>query len=135
MMLVRDYMTAKVFTIRNDKKLIAVQEIMHWAHIRHIPVVDMENRIVGLISHRDVLHAAVSSVLTVSTPERRHHLGTIEIEAVMKKPVQTISPDAAVQQAAKQMRESKIGCLPVVADGKLAGIISEYDLLGIVEQL
>ncbi len=128
-------MTAKVFTIRADKKLIAVQEIMQWARIRHIPVVDSENRIVGMISHRDLLHAAISSVLPVSTPERRQHLGTVEIDTVMKAPVQTIGPDAPVQQAAKQMRESKIGCLPVIADGKLAGIISEYDLLGIVERL
>lgn len=135
MKLVRDYMTAKVFTIRADKKLIAVQEIMQWARIRHIPVVDSENRIVGMISHRDLLHAAISSVLPVSTPERRQHLGTVEIDAVMKAPVQTIGPEASVQQAAQQMRESKIGCLPVIAEGKLAGIISEYDLLGLVERL
>ena len=135
MMLVRDYMTAKVFTIRSDKKLVAVQEIMQWARVRHVPVVDGANRVVGMISHRDLLHAAISSVLPVSTPERRQHLGRVDLDAVMKAPVQTTGPDVPVQQAAKQMREGKIGCLPVVTDGKLAGIISEYDLLGIVERL
>jgi CBS domain-containing membrane protein len=134
-MLVRDCMTPKVFTIRDDKKLVAVQEIMNWARVRHIPVVDAENHLVGMISHRDLLHAAISSVLPISTPERRQHLGTIDIEKVMKTPVVTIGPDAPVQQAARRMRESKIGCLPVIADGALAGIISEHDLLGIVERL
>ncbi len=134
MMRVKDYMTSKVFTIRHDKKLIAVQEIMTWARIRHVPVVDQENRVVGMISHRDLLHATISSVAAVSTVERTLHLGTIRIDDVMKAPVQTIDLDAPVQQAAKLMRASKIGCLPVIADGKLSGIISEYDLLGIVEQ-
>ncbi len=134
-MRVRDCMTEKVFTIRHDKKMIAVQEIMNWARIRHIPVVDREDRLVGMLSHRDLLHAAISSVAAAGQIERKQHLATIRIDDVMKTPVQTIGPDAPVQEAAQLMRQGKIGCLPVTVDGKLTGIISEYDLLGLVEKL
>jgi CBS domain-containing membrane protein len=135
MMPVRDHMTSQVFMIHHDKRLIAVQEIMKWAHIRHVPVVDREKRLVGIISHRDLLHAAISSMDPVSEPQRKLHLGTVALDQVMKAPVQTISPDAPVQEAAKRMREGKIGCLPVIAGGHVVGIISEYDVLGIVEAL
>jgi CBS domain-containing protein len=129
---VRDCMTTKVLTLESDKKLIVVQEMMGFAHIRHIPVVDKDKRLVGVISHRDLLHAAISSVAAAAPIERRQHLWAIRLADVMRTDVQTIGPDAPVQEAAARMREGKIGCLPVVYGGKLVGIISEYDLLGIV---
>jgi len=134
-MLVRDHMTKKVFTIRTDKMLVAVREIMHWAHVRHVPVVDPRGMLVGIISHRDLLHAAISSAADVSEVERTRHLWKVSIEPIMKKEIQTIGPDDSVQKAALLMRRSKIGCLPVVVDDKMVGIITEYDLLGIVEKL
>ncbi len=54
-MLVRDFMTKKVFTLQIDKKVFAAQQIMNWAHVRHIPVVDRERRLVGIVTHRDLL--------------------------------------------------------------------------------
>jgi CBS domain-containing protein len=134
-MLVRDHMTAKVFTIRSDKKLVAVREIMNWAHVRHVPVVDGHGALVGIVSHRDLLHAAISSVTPESEVERTRHLWKVPIEPIMRTDVQTIGPDDSVQKAALLMRSSKIGCLPVVVDGKLVGIITEHDLLGIVENM
>jgi CBS domain-containing protein len=134
-MLVRDYMTKNVFTVRFDKKLIAVREIMNWGHLRHVPVVNASGEVVGIISHRDLLHAALSSVAAAAEVERAHFLSTVPIVQVMKTSVQTISPEETAQQAALLMRRSKIGCLPVMDGGKLVGIISEFDLLGIVEKL
>jgi CBS domain-containing membrane protein len=134
-MLVRDYMSTQVFTIRNDKMLVAAREIMNWAHVRHVPVVDPSGTVVGIISHRDLLHAAISSATGVSEVERTRHLWKVPIEPIMRTEVQTIGPDDSVHKAAMLMRRSKIGCLPVVADGKMVGIITEHDLLGIVEKL
>ena len=134
-MLVRDYMTKKVFTLRIDKKLFIAQEIMEWAHCRHVPVVDREGRVVGIVSHRDLLKASVSSAAHVVNLERDQHLSTLPVESVMRTNVRTISPDATVQEAAKVMRDEKIGCLPVVAEDKLVGIITDYDFLRIVEHL
>lgn len=132
---VRDCMTTKVLTLESDKKLVVVQEMMGFAHIRHIPVVDKNKRLVGVISHRDLLHAAMSSVAAAAPIERRQHLWAIPLADVMRTDVQTIGPDATVQEAALRMRETKIGCLPVVDGGRVVGIISEYDLLGIVAAL
>ena len=134
-MLVRDYMTPQVFTIRFDKKLIAVRELMTWAHVRHVPVVNASGGLVGIISHRDLLHAAISSVIATPEVERTRHLSAVPIVQVMKTEVQTVGPEDSVRNAALLMRKSKIGCLPVVSAGKLVGILSEYDLLGIVEKL
>lgn len=135
-MLVRDYMTKKVFTLRVDKKLVVAEEIMKWAHVRHVPVVDARGRLVGIISHRDLLRASISSVATrLAAAEKRQHLASVPVREVMQAHVYTISPDAPVQQAAKFMAERKIGCLPVVAEGKLVGIITASDLLRIVAEL
>ncbi len=134
-MLVRDYMSTQVFTIRNDKMLVAAREIMNWAHVRHVPVVDPRGTLVGIVSHRDLLHAAISSATDVSEVERTRHLWKVPIEPIMRTEVQTIGPDDSVRKAAMLMRRSKIGCLPVVAEGKIVGIITEHDLLAIVEKL
>ena len=135
-MLVRDYMTKDVFTLRVDKKLVIADELMKWAHVRHVPVVDQDGRLVGIVSHRDLLRASISSIETrVAAAEKRQHLASVTVREVMQAQVQTISPDAPVQEAAKLMRERKIGCLPVVTDGRLIGIITESDLLRIVAQL
>src|SRR5690242_8633204 len=92
-MLVRDLMARKVLTLQDDNKLIVVQQIMGWAHIRHIPVVDRERRVVGVVSHRDLLHAAISSVAAASPIERRQHLWKIRLAEVMSRDIQTIGPD------------------------------------------
>jgi len=133
---VRDIMTVKVFTIGADKKLFVASEIMEWAHIRHIPVVDRNNRVVGIISHRDILRASLSALDTrVAEAERRQHLSGASALAIMHHPARTITPNASVQEAAGVMRRFKIGCLPVVEEDRLIGIVTEYDILQLVEQL
>lgn len=135
-MLVRDYMITNVFTILVDKKMCAVQEIMQWAHIRHLPVVDRANRVVGIVSQRDLLHASISLVASrLAKLEQQQHLWEIPIEPIMHTPVRTIRPDATVQEAARRMRTHQIGCLPVVEDSELIGIITESDLMHFVEHL
>jgi CBS domain-containing membrane protein len=133
-MLVRDLMTAKVFSVRVDKKLLIAREIMGWARVRHVPVVDAGEHLVGMISHRDLLRASIASVSTrVAEVERSQHLWTIPISEVMQADVHTIAPDAPIREAARLMRTHKIGSLPVVSDGRLVGIITEHDLLKLLE--
>jgi len=133
---VSELMSKPVFTIREDKKLRAVEEIMKWRHIRHVPVVDTRGRLVGIISHRDLLAAAVSTLASrISQADRAQHLAACEVRNLMRKPIATIGQDEFVQRAAHLMRLHKIGCLPVLDREKLVGIITEADLLGIVERL
>jgi CBS domain-containing membrane protein len=129
-------MTKKVFTLQIDKKVFAAQQIMNWAHVRHIPVVDRDGRLVGIVTHRDLLAASISKIPSrIANSEQNQHVWSISIDTIMKTNVQIISPEATVQEAAKVMREKKIGCLPVVSQGKLVGIITEHDLLKIIEGL
>jgi CBS domain-containing membrane protein len=134
---VEDLMTRKVFTLEEEKRLFIAQQVMDWAHIRHVPVVDGQRHVVGLVSHRDVLRASISIVSSkVAKAEGQQHLTGIPVRDVMRSPVQTVAPDLSVQEAAKLMRRGKIGCLPVVnKQQELIGIITESDLLKIVEEL
>lgn len=136
-MKVSDLMTTKVFSLRLDKQVFIAQQIMDWAHIRHIPVVDQRGRVVGLVSHRDILRASVSTVSSkVAKLEQRQHLSSIAVRDIMQTRVRTISPDAPVQDAARLMLKEKIGCLPVVnAEQELLGVITEHDMLRLVEHL
>ncbi len=134
---VSDLMTTAVFTLQLDKRVFVAQQIMDWAHIRHIPVVDRRGRVAGLVSHRDILRASVSSVASkVAKLEHRQHLGGIAVHEIMQTHVRTVAPDTTVQEAAKLMLKEKIGCLPVVnAERELLGVITEHDLLRLVEHL
>lgn len=135
-MLVRELMSTTLFTIREDKRLQAVEEIMKWAHIRHVPVIDKSGRLVGILSHRDIVAAAVSTLaIKISEVERVQHLAASEVRQMMHQPTATIGPTESVQRAAHLLRAHKIGCLPVIDDGRLVGIITEADLLRIVEQM
>jgi CBS domain-containing protein len=127
-------MTRKVFTLRIDKQLIVAREIMQWAHVRHVPVVSTSGQVVGMVSHRDLLAASIASVSGAAEPQRSQHLWTVSIQTVMRAPVTTIVSTATIHEAAALMRIQKIGCLPVVDNTKLVGIITDYDLLGALEQ-
>jgi len=136
-MRIADVMTTKIFSLRLDKKLFVAQQIMEWAHIRHVPVVDGLGHLVGLVSHRDLLRASISSVSSkVASIERNQHLSGIAVRDVMQIHVKTVSPDASVREAARLMLKEKIGCLPVVnSEHELLGIVTEHDLLKLIEQL
>lgn len=133
--LVRDCMSRPAMTLRADRNVLVAKEIMDWGNVRHVPVVDQAGAVVGLVSQRDVLHASLSSVEAIPDAARNVSLCTIEVRKVMRSPVRTIAPDAPVQEAARIMRRQKVGCLPVVDQGKLVGIVSEHDLLRLVEEL
>lgn len=109
-MLVRDIMTRQLYTLKADKKLFIADQIMAWAHTRHVPVVDADNRPVGIISQRDVLRAAISDKITrvaIAKAESRQHLGQIVVEEVMQRDITTIDPAASVTDAARLMMDKK----------------------------
>ncbi len=135
-MRVRDLMTTEVFTLKASQKIVAAEEVMRWAHVRHVPVLDDQHRLVGIVSQRDVLRAAISTLSTgLAAVEKRQHLASATISQIMKHPVHTIGPDGLVQEAAGTMRRLKIGCLPVITDDGLVGLVSEHDLLAVLEHL
>jgi CBS domain-containing protein len=125
---VTDIMQEKIVTISAGDTLSTVEDIMTLGHLRHIPVVH-QGRLVGVVSERDLLRASLSSLTGFGMAERRAFLQVVEINRVMSTPPIVIAPDATVEQAARSLADHKIGCLPVVEDETLVGLVTETDVL------
>jgi CBS domain-containing protein len=125
--LVRDVMQEKVVTVSAGDRLSTVEDIMTLGGVRHMPVV-RGGKLVGVLSERDLLRASLSS-LAHRLDERRAFLDGIDISRVMSAPPITVAPGASVMEAAGIMADEKIGCLPVVEEEELIGLVTETDLL------
>ncbi len=135
MLLVRDAMTRDVFRVSSSREMIDVKELMQWSNIRHVPVVDPEDGLVGVITHRDLLRAMVYALTQPDLAEgRKPRLKQIDVGAMMTRGVQTARPDEPLRAAVRRMREGKLGCLPVIEAGRLVGIVTEADMMRVMEQ-
>ena len=121
-------MPRKMVTISETDTLSTVEDIMTLGHVRHMPVV-RGGKLVGVVSERDLLRASLSNLTAFGSEERRAFLQVVEIARVMSSPAITIAPESTVEEAALVMAERKIGCLPVVDEYDLIGIITETDVL------
>ena len=124
-------MTTDVTTVGRNDELTIADDVMKMKRLRHLPVVE-EGRLVGILTQRDLFHAALSTALNFGEKAQKGFLKTVVVKEVMTDEVLTIDPGADVKEAARRMIEHKIGCLPVVENGKLVGIVSETDLLRLV---
>lgn len=121
-------MEQDVLTLESSDSLDLVDDLMNLGRIRHMPIMSA-GQLVGVISQRDLFRAAVSSVLNLRRTAERDWLAKISVREVMTTHVFTIAPDAPMQSAVEVMLKKKIGCLPVVENGKLLGLLSESDCL------
>jgi len=128
MITVDEIMTTSVITLPDTATLAAVIELMAEKSIRHIPVVDDKNGLAGLITQRDVLAATDS---TLRSKEEQTNPADIPITQVMTKKVITVDSHASLQSAALYLQQHKYGCLPVVSDGKLKGIVTDSDIVAV----
>ena len=131
---VRDLMRCEVVTLEAADSLGLADDIMRLGRIRHLPVVSGE-RVVGILSQRDLFRAAVSSLVQLRPAAERKWLATIPVQAVMTPHVFTVAPSSSLGAAVRIMIDERIGCLPVVEDGKLVGLLSESDCLTHLAQL
>ena len=127
---VGDLMTREVRTLRRNDKLDVADDLMRMERIRHLPVLDDEGtEVVGVLTQRDLFRGALARALGYGEHAQRKLLGQLVVKEVMTNDPVTISPDASVAEAAGLMLERKIGCLPVVDRGRLAGILTEADFV------
>ena len=127
--LVSDLMSTDLFTLGKDDNLKTVEDIMKWRAIRHIPVVDEENHVVGLVTQRDLLKYSISGFANVGEDEKDTLNKSIPVASIMKTDIQTIQPNTSLQDAAKMMLKYKFGCLLITENEKLVGIITEADFM------
>ena len=125
---VREIMQTKIVRISAEERLSTVEDIMTLGGVRHMPVV-RGGQLVGVVSERDLLRASLSNLTSFGSEQRRAFLHAVEIAKVMSSPAVTVSPEASIKQAARMMAERKIGCLPVIDQGDLIGLITETDVL------
>jgi CBS domain-containing protein len=131
---VRDLMTRSVKTLGRNAKLSIADELMKAERIRHLPVIDEDGRLLGILSQRDLFLSALVRALGFGSTGHDRMLSTILVKEVMNDDVVTTTPDTLVTQAALVMVDRKIGCLPVIEGEALIGILSESDIVSAVAQ-
>jgi CBS domain-containing protein len=129
-MKVSDLMSTQVATVRRNDKLLIADDLMRLGRIRHTPVLDdASTTVVGILSQRDLFRGALARCLGYGEHAQQKVLGLLLVKDVMSNDPVTISPDSELADAARLMCERKIGCLPVVEDGELVGILTESDFV------
>ena len=121
-MRVAELMQTKVRTAGLDSTLAEVVQSLADGHVTALPVVDREGRLLGVISNADVLQAQAEGTETDNWRE-------VLVEDVMSRPALTVAPDVEVHAAARQMLYGDVHRLFVEHDGKLAGVLSQTDLI------
>jgi CBS domain-containing protein len=102
---------------------------MRLGRIRHLPVLDDDGQLAGILSQRDLFRGALARALGYGARAQQKLLGQLLVKEVMTNHPVTIGPDAPLADAARLMLERKIGCLVVVEDGRVAGILTESDFV------
>jgi CBS domain-containing protein len=125
---VGELMTRDLVTLKETQNLAVADELLRLHRIRHLPVV-REDKLVGLITHRDLLKALADR----SQDPAKQPMWAADI---MTRSVRTVRPDMSLREAVGMMLDNKFGCLPVVGEaGNLLGILTEADLVRYAQQL
>ncbi|CDQ39293.1 acetoin utilization AcuB family protein [Virgibacillus salexigens] len=130
-MLVEEIMKTNVIALPPTATIERALHLLHEHHIRHIPIVNEQNQVIGIVSDRDVRDASPSILNTGTSSRELEH----EIQTIMSQPVITIHPLDFVEEIAKVFYEEEIACLPVIRQNQLVGIVTEKDMLYTMIQL
>ena len=130
---VRDWMTPNPVTVGPKTTLPEAHKIMKDRKFRRLPVVQ-QGRLVGIVTLGDVREAGPSSATTLSIFELNYLLAQLTVDRIMTRNVVTVSPEAAIREAANLMLQHEVGALPVVEGDQLVGIITESDIFRLIVQ-
>lgn len=134
-MFVKDRMTPDPICGHPDMPVTEAQELMIEKGFRHLPILDDDGKLVGLITRRSLLSALPSDISNFSRFEISYTLAKIKAHTVMEKDLITIDLETPIEIAARTMADKRIGCLPVMDEGELVGIITDNDLFNIMVSL
>jgi len=123
--IVGQFMSTDLFTVHPEDLVDLAASVMDWEHLRHVPVEDQEGHLVGLVTHRQLLRQISQG--QAGRP--------VAVREIMRPNPITVSPDTTTLAALELMRASKVGCLPVVQDGKLVGLVTESDFIDVSAHL
>jgi CBS domain-containing protein len=120
-------MTTDLFTVHAEDIVDLAASMMEWEHLRHVPVEDHEGRLVGLVTHRSLMRILAQGHSRDENP--------VTVAEVMEREPRTCTPETSTVEAIEIMQKHKIGCLPVVRDGQLVGVVTEHDFFEISAKL
>ena len=127
-MKVSDFMSKNLIYISPETTLTEAKALMTKERVNKLPVLDKSKKLVGIVTKNDLQKASPSAVSTLDIYELGYVLSKLKVEKFMVKNVVTIDSDEVIEEAARVMADSKVGCLPVMHDGYLTGIITETDI-------
>lgn len=133
MIKVEDMMTRNPHTLLRSHNLADAKHLMEALDIRHVPIIDADRQLLGVVSQRDVLAAQESSLQKL--PENQSYTLNTPLYEVMKTSIMSVAPQAGLKESAIYMQKHKVGCLPVVEKGQLVGIITDSDFVAIAINL
>ncbi len=128
---IKEKMQKSPITISPDASFYEARALIRDKGIRHLPVIDKNGNLVGLVTDRDIREAAPSDATSLSVHELHYLLGKLKVSGFMtpREKLITITPDIIIEEAVQLLRDHKIGCLPVMDGKRLIGIITETDIL------
>ena len=127
----REKINRNPVTIGPEASFYEARALIHDKGVRHLPVVDKNNQLLGIVTDRDIREAGPSDATLLSVQELHYLLGKLKVSSFMtaKEKLITITPDTLIEEAVQLMQNHKIGCLPVLEGDKLYGIFTETDAL------
>lgn len=135
-MLIRDWMTANVITTKEDVSMLKVSKLLQENRIRRVPVVDENNKLVGIVTDKDIKEASPSKANTLDIHELSYLLSELKIKDIMTRNPISVKPLDTIEQAAVIMLEKKFTGLPVVDEiNTVVGIITETDIFKIMIEI
>ncbi|GHV88226.1 hypothetical protein AGMMS50267_05860 [Spirochaetia bacterium] len=127
-MIISDVMTKNPISVCPDMSVTEVRALMDREQIGHLPVLDKNNCLVGILTRKDMLKAGPSAATSLDMYEISYLLSRLTVEKIMVKTVLTVTENDVVEEAARIMADKDIGCLPVMKGDLLVGLITETDL-------
>ncbi len=131
---VREKIQRNPITIPPDASFFDARDLIHEKGVRHLPVIDKNNHLVGIVTDSDIREASPSDATLLSVQELNYLLGKLKVSAFMtpRQELITITPDTLIEEAVQLMHDKKIGCLPVLEKERLYGIFTETDALDLL---
>ncbi len=135
MITVDEFMTPEPYTLRETDSLNDARKVMTESHVRHIPITDDDKSLLGLVTQRDVLAATVPSSAQQTRSAPQEGDSDIKLSDIMIRDVSFIHKTDSLRQAALYIQSHKYGCLPVLSEDRLVGIITDSDFIDIAINL
>ncbi len=134
-LIVEDFMQTELFTVTKDDIIQLVSEMMDWQKLRYVPVEDDNDEFIGLVTSRLIMRELKKRYYSDSNNEVNKNNKLITVAEVMLTNPITIEPERSISEAISLMQSHEIGCLPVVSNGKLLGIVTEQDYMKVIGRL